>query len=47
MFTMDVGEAPHAGAPNEGDEGHNKLEDMVRHLIRLYRYPHCHINNNN
>lgn len=31
MFTMDVhngGRAP--GAPNEGEVGHNKLEDMVK-----------------
>lgn len=31
MFTMDLGDAPRApGAPNENEEGHTKLEDMVR-----------------
>lgn len=30
MFTMDLGDAPRApGAPNENEEGHTKLEDMV------------------
>lgn len=30
MFNMDIGEAARApGAPNEGEEGHTKLEDMV------------------
>lgn len=30
MFTMDIGDTPRApGAPNEHEEGHNKLEDMV------------------
>jgi len=32
MFTMDLGETPRAGAANEGEEGHNKLEDMIREL---------------
>lgn len=32
MFTMDLGDAPRApGAPNENEEGHTKLEDMVQH----------------
>lgn len=33
MFSMDLGEAPPAGAPNEGAEGHNKLEDMVSFIL--------------
>jgi len=33
MFTMDVGEAPRAaGAANENEVGHTKLDDMIREL---------------
>lgn len=34
MFSMDLGEAVPAGAPNEGQEGHNKLEDMVSSILK-------------
>lgn len=37
MFTMDIGDAPRApGAPNEHEEGHTKLEDMV--IIRKLNF---------
>jgi hypothetical protein len=32
MFSMDIGDAPKEGAANEGDEHHNKLEDMIKEL---------------